>query len=69
MLNLSQEKVQANLERMLFLVIDNEKTSASRSGLIRQNKNNAEIKTMLSVWLDIGDDDADDLYWGRANDL
>lgn len=63
MLNLKQEEIQANIERLLFLVIDNSKTSATRAGLIRRSKNEMEIETILTAWLEIDSEQADDMYW------
>lgn len=57
---MSDEKI---LIRLLELVEDNRRTSASRSGLERRGENNRKMANLLRARLHISEEEAEEIYW------
>lgn len=51
------------LIRLLELVEDNRRTSASRTGLERRGENNNRMEFILCEVLGITEDEAEEIYW------
>lgn len=55
-------------ERLLFLVMDNDATSSSASGLKSRAKNRAEMRTILCSSLGLSDDEAEQFYQDKIDE-